>query len=655
MSSWRQLAIRLSKLAGGVLLAAAAVVAQEPQPPDNTVTSNGQSAQPSEQQQAAQAALEAQALKLLEQTVSEAQALRLPENRLRVQSTAADMLWAHDEGRARSLFNEAAAGLGALVRSLENNNRQQYGSVWQLRQELLTVMAQRDPALALDTLRATRLPEQAQNNFRRGGEADANLEFRLLAMLAASDPRQALQKAQEMLSKGEYSGSLVNLLAQLQTKDKDAAAKLTEDMLKSLRAENMTTNQSARNLSLALLQAGPRPATVTTGEQKASGNNQTTNQVLSEAAYRELLETLISTALSIVPQPPQTSTTATTATTTTGPRGGGGGGRGGNIGLRFNIGGRGEANGMLLLAGVGSLLPQIDKYAPARASLVRQKLSGAGINTEQQTAVREQLNALTQQASVDTMLSAAGQAPPGLQTRLYQQAALKAVDEGNTDRARQIATEHLNADMRERVLQAVERQQVVRAAAQGRTAEAEQMLARLPSDADRVEALLQIAALLVEQGAQKPAGQMLDDARNLVARRAENYPQLEAQLRVAHAYAAVEPARSFELLEPGIGQINELLNAAALLNGFEGNFFKDGELPLRGNTSLSSIIAEYAQELATLARVDFAGAQLTADKFQRLEPRIVAKLAIARGVLGGNANQPPAFSPTNRRFSRRGN
>ncbi len=638
----------LTKLALVLLVAAVSGAAQEPAQPAGSpavITGQQTAAQTTEQQ--AQAALEAQALKLLDQTVSEAQALRLPENRIRVQFTAGDMLWKYDEAHARSLFSEAAGNLGTLVRGLESNDRQQFGAVAQLRQEMLTVVAQRDPGLALDTLRATRLPQQAQNGPFRRVDADANLEFRLLTLIAASDPRQALQKAQEMLGKGEYSSSLLSLLAQLQSKDKDAAAKLTEDMLKSLRAENLTTNQSARNLTFQLLQTGPRPVpAATSGEPKVS--TATNNQVLNEAAYRELLETAISAALSIVPQ----------ANVQAGQRGGGGGGARGNAGgsgQRGIFGGQGDANGMMLLVGVGALLPQIDKYAPARATLVRQKLSGAGINMEQQANVREQFNALTQQGTVDAILNAAGQASPGLQNRLYQQAALKAVDEGNTERARQIATEHLNPNARTQVLQAVERQQIVRALAQGKTEEAQQMLARLQTDDERVDVLLELAALLVKQGEKKPAGQMLEDARTIVARRAENYQQLEAQLRVAQAYAEVEPARSFEILEPGISQINELLNAATLLNGFEGNFFKDGELPLRGDTSLSGIINEYAQELALLARVDFAAAQTTADKFQRLEARVMTKLAIARGVLGGSMSTTNAPNPTNRRAFRRGN
>src|SRR2546421_1320054 len=436
------------------LSTAVAVAAQEPAPSpasDQQQTTAQQQTEQQDAQQKAQAAREKQALKLLDQTIEEAQALRLPENRIRIQFIAADMLWKHDEARARSLFNEAQASLAAMINSATNNDRLQLGTAAQVRQELLTVAAQHDPGLALDILRATRLPQTAQqNNPYRRTDTEANMEFSLLALVAANDPKQALQKAEEMLNKGDYSPALLNLLTQLQSKDKDAAAKLMDDVLKGLHTENLTTNQNARNLAFSFLRSGPQPADQSV-QQKVSATSSQANaqsgQVLSEAAYRDLLDTVISAALSVTVQ----STTLTV-------RGGGRGGVG--FGPRGGFD-QSEMNGRILLAQVSSLLPQIDKYLPPRAGLLRQKLNSAGINTDQVTNLREQMNTLTQQGSVDSMLNAAAVVPPGMQNRLYQQAAMKAADEGNLDRARQIANDHLSGDARDQVLQNIEQQQIV--------------------------------------------------------------------------------------------------------------------------------------------------------------------------------------------------
>ena len=52
---------------------------------------------------------------LLEQIVGEVQPLKLPENRIRVQIAAADMLWKRNEARARSMSSLAGDGVAELI------------------------------------------------------------------------------------------------------------------------------------------------------------------------------------------------------------------------------------------------------------------------------------------------------------------------------------------------------------------------------------------------------------------------------------------------------------------------------------------------------------------------------------------------------------
>jgi len=57
---------------------------------------------------------EKNAYRLLDQIIDEAQSLRLPENRVRIQVNAADLLWDQNQGRARSLFASAAEGVAEI-------------------------------------------------------------------------------------------------------------------------------------------------------------------------------------------------------------------------------------------------------------------------------------------------------------------------------------------------------------------------------------------------------------------------------------------------------------------------------------------------------------------------------------------------------------
>jgi hypothetical protein len=286
-----------------------------------------------------------------------------------------------------------------------------------------------------------------------------------------------------------------------------------------------------------------------------------------------------------------------------------------------------------------TLLPQIDQYLPSRSSDVRNKLSQAGGNMSNVLARAGgpygEYSSIVQQGNSDAILQAATQATPDLQPRLYQQAALKAASEGNADRALQIASDKLTPTQQTSVRQELERQKMMNAAIAGKAEDRQQLMAKLRTSEEKVSLLAQLATAAAQQKNQKLAVQLLEEARAMLVGRAESYPQLEAPLKISRAYSLIDPKLSFQVLEPGINQINELLPAAALLNGFEVRLFKDGELPILGGGQLSSVIARYSQELAMLSRIDFEGARATADKFQQAESRIVARLAVVRGVLAG--------------------
>src|SRR5829696_10502315 len=75
------------------------------------------SAPTAEEAEKEKAERETNAYRLLDQVIDEAQSLRLPENRVRIQINAADMLWDRNQGRARSLFSMAADGVAEMARN----------------------------------------------------------------------------------------------------------------------------------------------------------------------------------------------------------------------------------------------------------------------------------------------------------------------------------------------------------------------------------------------------------------------------------------------------------------------------------------------------------------------------------------------------------
>jgi uncharacterized protein HemY len=500
-----------------------------------------------------------------------------------------------------------------------------------MRQELVLTAARHDADLAYQMLRSTQslTANNAGNGRRFPVDPQSNLEQNLLAAIAASDPKVAYQKANESLDKGEYPTALARVLGQLQAKDPEAFKKLSDKTLSRLGSDSLLASREATSLAMSLLMPGPRVNASTSADANKSATN--TAQVLNESAYHELMDNAVTASLNVTSlgqgnmnrggggrgpfraaqQNPQSTTSQNTADDTQ---------------VRQN-------NARMLLFGLSTMLPQIDQYLPERAPALRQKLTDLGMGSNAMMNYGNQIRTAMQQGTSDSLEAAAKVAPPQIQSRLYQQAAQKAVDEGNTDRALQIANDHLDESGRNSIMQAVDFKRMATDASPEKLNDIKLKLAALPSDSDRVKYLIELATATQKDNA-KLALRFLEDARALVSRRATNFKEFEDQLQVADAFAPLDPKRSFDVLELGIAQLNELLAAAQVLNGFEVDVFRDGELPLQGGSDLGNMIARYGQELAALAKIDFDRARITADRFQLAEPRLLAKLSIVQVAFG---------------------
>src|SRR5688572_28940700 len=531
-----------------------------------------QPAQPptAEELENAKAERKKNAYRLLDQVIDEAQSLRLTENRVRVQTTAADLLWDSNQGRARSLFSMAAEGVAELNRvQPTNTNRRGPQQVerrsYQMRQELILASARHDAQLAYQLLAVTKPPAQpvppaSDNRIAQvRPDSEENLEQMLLGRIAALDPKLAAQNAEQMMDKGQFPRALPEVVNQLNNQDRDASARLADKMVKKLQATNLLTNLEAANLAQTLLLLGPRPPNVVVSQGRAP--------VLEQGAYTELLGSVVELVLKAAVQTPNQRNQPQRVARPAIVAGGGGPAQ---IPQPQSSEAQERNTARRLLPALQAALPLIDQYLPAKSALVRQKLAEGGLGTSSPLSVEQTLSALRGNPTADALVQAAAAAPPQMQSRLYQQAAFKALEEGDTNRARQIATDHLQANARETVMRRIDFRELSQKTEGARLEDIRLAVARLQSEGDKIGMLLQVARD-AEKVNPKLASQVLDEARQMINRRATGYEHFEQQLRVAHAFLTVDPARSFEVLDPAISQLNELLSAAAVLNGFEVN------------------------------------------------------------------------------------
>lgn len=572
-------------------------------------------------QEKAREDLEKKALTLLDEVLKEAPTLKLAENRIRLQALAADLLWKRNEKRARSLFKQAADSLAELLSDENVSASPQYGfavdgpGVYslgrypgllqaraQLRQEILQLLTNRDPKSARDFLRATAGPGNRENSRYRNTSGDIDMDLNLAAQVAASDPKQALQIAEEHLEKG-YPYALANVLAQLRNKDPEAAEKLAAGIMKRLRSENFVTNREAAALALALIgQEGETDETDSnSNEARSVSKNQ---QALNERIIRELLGMVLTAALNQPIKKPADSDDE-------------------------------DQNGQPpLMASLEGLMPKVEKYAPSRAPALRKRIAEYESTLAPQSRAYKDYETVLRTGDSQALMDAAAKAGPAVKEMLVMQAIMKAAGNEEFDRARQMIDEHVkDAGQRKQMLANIDRQVLQRASMQGKLDEARPLLLKLPPE-ERATLLAQFAMAATGRGDNKLGLQILDEARSLIGAQAADHIELGVLLQLARSYASVEPGRSFDIIEPTVEQLNVLLSALASLDGFESwRQFKDGEIIGIGSSVTVNMTMQCASDLGLLSGADFDRAKAAADRFNRSDVRLLACLFVAQGVL----------------------
>lgn len=548
--------------------------------------------------------LERKALSLLDEVVDGAQMLKRAENRIHIQAIAANLFWTRDEKRARALYKEAMKGLGEMMSSLDTSDPQYESLVQapaQLRQEILQMIAAHDPQLALEFVRATRQPPSSRPDSGYAPTSnELQIELDLACRVARDDPKLALQIAEENMSKG-ISSTITGLISEIMNKDREGAYKLSNALIRRLRAENLLTNEESASTAASLLGVLNQPGIEGSTPQNSSKESA---PVVSAQAYQELLEMVVTTALKAP--------------------------------LRDKINGNERNIAQTCLAVLEPMLPQVERSAPSQALALRRKLADYKKTLDPASRYWTENQELMGSGSVEELLDAASRAPLAARGNIYQQAASRAMAGGDVNRARQIIEDNVSdPSERQQMMANLDQEMFWQTVNEGKIDEARQMLSRRSSDEERVRALVQLAAMTANKGDKRSAFQLMEEARLLVGHRAGSYSELQAQLQVAHGYAALEPGRSFEILDAQVSQFNEMLTAAEVLNGFDQQYFKEGELVPQGST-LGNMVTQHINVLALLAKIDFDRTKLVAGRFQRPETRIMAGLSIAQGALNGS-------------------
>lgn len=537
-----------------------------------------------------QANLNAQAYELLDAIVKDVQRMRLPQNRAYFFVIAGEMFWSHDEQTARAIFKEAAVDLLTILRESSMSDvvqaRRQSAERAQFRELVLFGIARHDSQMALDLLAQTHLIISTVEDSDANSELE--LETRLAAVIAENDPTHALEIARKSLAKG-FNNTLPKLLSEIQKKDQEAAAELANDILVKLKSANFLTDQDAANVAVKLFEM----ATVETKPKEKSATTVVT-QLLTEQSLRDLAELIAAAAISVPPE-----------------------------------GGRRYLN-------IGDVQAQLIKYAPSRAQQLR-RLSTLTIS-ESAPEAQSYLNyqKLVETGTAQDLIEAA-EKDVGMSESYYGEAALKLVNDDKIEQARQVINEHISdPNRRQQMLSVIDRQALTAAVEKGDIEKTRRLMSSTGTDEERIRLLTQLATSLAGKGDKKAATKLLEEARNLSSGRTRYARQLVARLQIVQAYALVDPAQSLAILEPMIDQLNELIAAGIVLAEFFGEeeVMRDDEvLILNIGPVLAMLNPQFVKQLALIANADFARTRDLAERFQRPEARLMARLMVAGSIL----------------------
>ncbi|HEV8588444.1 MAG TPA: hypothetical protein VGQ72_06185, partial [Pyrinomonadaceae bacterium] len=551
-------------------------------------------------------------LGLLDEIISGAWGLKLPENRSFIQASAANLLWTRDEKRARNLFWEALNGLGLQTETVDDATtkdpkdpkskgapaktettekaQRQYFETYTARRNFLTMVARRDPQLALDMLRATRQPpiQQTNPNFRLPDES--NLEQEIANEAAARDPKRALQIGRESLAKG-LTFQVINLLTRLNQLNQEIGAEFAGDIIDKLQTTSLTTDPEAFWMALNLLVSARTPTA-------KSENDETPSFVwhplkLSDDQKRELVEMLTDAVLSVSTNPNQAGS-------------------------------------------LSEIMPEIEAFASDRVAKVKAKLAQVTSKLTNEQQDWKTYNSLFRNATPEQMIKSAGTIGDEQRNELYREAVILAVMRNRADALREVInTEVEDETRRKSLIDSLDAEQVAAAVNRGKADDLQKLLPLIRLKEQRATAMAELAIMLEKKGQHEEALKLLDEAEPLVKVDFNSESKSQALLALMLAYALVDPGKAFAIIEPIIDRANDNISKLLLLDKIvRSGAVKNGEIiMLSPGVPLDFAMFKYGPGVVALAKADFNRTRAAADRFQRNELKLMARLLMVHSIL----------------------
>lgn len=564
--------------------------------------------------------LDEKIVQMLDQVVSEASYLRLPQNKAIVFAMTGDLFWKYDEKRARDLFRSAGGEILAYNLESEREKRDSSdGSLYEfmdfsdIRNQVLPLVAKNDAELALDMLVQTR-PAALAEAMLRASAPDAKpdtgsfgfspenqrirqeiaLEQQFALLAADENPDRAIKLIKDSLAKG-VSYNVLQLLQKLHKKDEKKALELAGEVIKKLvdtdLGRKMDEMQVAMNFLQMMARATPAP-TSTEAEAKTKAFQ------FSDAQAKDLANKLVNTFM----QP---------------------------------------SSSVQMSMSLARALPNLEKIVPEKAALLKQRQAESQRNMPNEFRSSMTMQRLWDQNSTpESILAEIPKMGEMERMTAYQALTNKISQVEDETRAKRLIDQIGDEKARARAQEQYDSAKISRVAGAGKLEDARKMIGALTNKRIQIQKFVGLAQTFYKKGTeadQESALALMKNARSLVVEPPEDEDDMNNLMEVVRGYGLIDPDTAFKMFEPIVDQINEIVHANGILSKYNkrNRSFKKGELLLRaGNNSSDGVLLfRYLRQIQILGKADLTRMSSVADRFQRSDVRTLVKIVAVQGAL----------------------
>jgi len=517
-------------------------------------------------------ALKAKAYELLESLASQTSTLQSAENRARIGSNIAWSLWPHNEDRARALFVSVGQDITLGWQPRENKES--------VDEQTLMVFLQ----LRTDTIdRIAKYDPEFAFDFLKtteppyeqmpqaAREKERALGLRLAKQFVNAKPDLALKLGRVALANG-FSEELLTLLRSLLRKHRKQGLILHKEIVRKLPNTKLTDDYRLVYFISNLARITP--------------------PLVDESTYGELTNFVITTTRALKCGQGQEYSEESAAPYV--------------------------CNQLAPLVGRGAKLQPLIADSEDHSS----------------ADVYSEIDELAQAEDFDGLFQLA-EKNPSFKPTIYWRAFNLAQNLGDVERGEKIATAYVGPpEDKQRMLELVEHAKDTAMLSEAQIQEIQRQIATLTDPRRRADYLVE-TALRIGANNRALALKLLDQVTELAETHKQGSERTEILVGLAMLYCMETSDRGLTMMESQMPKLNELIDAAVKLDGFDTHYVRDGEWNMSAAGSLGELLTFLSKNAAYFAWCDFDRAVNLAAQFERPEIRMMAQLKLAQGIVAG--------------------